>query len=166
MWPHHYVFFCRSRKERIHATPISGYEAAVLLHATGHHTLLIKQILAKFITVRNSPSVTFEGAERDKTTLYITDHYLGNCKPSRTRLYIIWSGSQVTHKKHMAFCLKQVLDGDGSRTRNFYSIIKTSYWAPRIAFNYLYPHYFYLRMYHLCSRTAFICVIQKTIQML
>lgn len=64
----------------------------------------------------------------------------------------------------MAFCLKQVLDGDVTRTRNFYFIITTSYWATRIAFNYFHAHYFYLRMYHLCNKTAFICELQQTIQ--
>ena len=42
------------------------------------------------------------------------------------------SSRQVTHEKHMAFCLKQVLDGDVTRTRNFYFVIETSYEASRI----------------------------------
>jgi hypothetical protein len=80
--------------------------------------------------------------------------------PSRMSLDAHLSSRQVTHEKHMAFCLKQVLDGDVTRTRNFYFVIETSYGASRIAFNYFHPHYFYLRMYHLCGRTTFIRVLQ------
>lgn len=50
----------------------------VLPHDTGHLTLLIRQILAEFNTVRSVLAVIFEVAERDKTATLYLKHYLSN----------------------------------------------------------------------------------------